>query len=130
MGSKPDCREFTRSEVNTRMEVRLPSGIVLEGCSRNVSLSGVLFATERSLPVGNSVRATLLLHHGHNEHRIAAEGFVVRVTDCGVAIEFTKISPESLEQLRHLVKDAADDAEQVEREYQARVKSKRKKKDA
>ncbi len=130
MESKPNCREFTRSEVNAKMEVRLPSGIVLDGCSRNVSLSGVLFATERSLPVGNSVQATLLLHHGHDEHRIAAEGFVVRVTDCGVAIEFTKISPESLEQLRRLIMDAASDAEQVEREYQSHLKSKRKKEDA
>lgn len=130
MASKPDAREFTRSAVSTKMEVHLPSGVVLEGNTRDLSLNGVLFATERSLPIGNSVRATLLLHSGEAECRIATEGFVVRVTECGVAIEFTKIDQDSLEHLRRLILHTAPDTEQVEHEYESHVGLKRIKKDA
>jgi hypothetical protein len=121
MMDKPEVREFTRAAVKARMQVRLPSGVLLEGCARDVSLKGVLFITERSLPVGNTVKASLVLEAGEGEFRIDTQGLVVRVVEGGVAIEFTRIDSEGVELLRNLVLYNARDVDQAEREFDAHI---------
>lgn len=103
MATKTEARESTRSPITAEMQVRLSSGILLEGSARDVSMKGVLFDTWRSLPVGNRVRVHLSIKTGDELHTINTEGLVARICDGGVAIEFTKIDTESEEHLRRLV---------------------------
>jgi len=120
-----EAREFSRSPVQTRVEVRLKSGVLVEGCARDVSMNGVWFCTERSLPVGNQVRVSVVLGGGASEQRIETVGSVVRVDEGGVAIGFTKIDAESVDHLRNLVLYNADDAEKVDQEFRSHVGLKR-----
>lgn len=103
-------REFMRCRLRARGEVRLPSGVLLEGRTQDISLKGVWFATERSLPVGNSVRVCLSLHSGDEQYHIETQGVVVRVGPGGVGIEFTEIDSASIEHLRNLVLFNTEDA--------------------
>lgn len=103
MTTKTEARESTRSPVTADMEVRLPSGVLLEGSAKDVSMKGVLFSTWRSLPVGNQVRVHLSIKTGDDVFCINTEGLVARICEDGVAIEFTKIDTESEEHLRRLV---------------------------
>lgn len=120
-------REFSRSEVAARVEVRLESGVLVEGQARDVSLNGILFSTERSLPMGHPVSVTLVLEAGTWEERIETAGYVARTGERGVAITFTSIDAESMEHLRRLVLYNADDADRVDDEFQAHVGLKPKK---
>jgi len=118
---KSESREFTRSPVRVRTQVRLASGVLLEGQARDVSLKGILFATERALPKGTAVRVAMVLAIGGQELRIETEGAVARVGEGAVAIEFTQIDSESVEHLRNLVLYNAPDTDQVEKEFAEHV---------
>ena len=77
------------------------SGVLVEGESRDVSLSGVWFVTQRSLPVGNQVWVQLLV--SEHQYGIRTEGQVARVGEDGLGVAFTKIPEDSLECLRSIV---------------------------
>lgn len=109
-------RECSRSPVNARIEVRLSNGVVLEGEAVDVSLRGLMFLTERRLPVGKSVLVVLLLDGGLDQQRIEVGGHVARLDDDGVAVEFTQIDADSVQHLRRLVLYNAPDVEQAQYE--------------
>lgn len=121
MADKSQGREFSRSPVHVRTEVRLTTGVLVEGQARNVSLNGLLFATERALPMGHTVKVSLILDTGAGEQRIETNGRVARLEEAGVAIAFDQVDAGSLDHLRQLVLYNADDSEQVEREFDAHV---------
>jgi len=121
MAKSTEAREFSRSPVRIRAEIRLTSGVLVEGQARNVSLNGLLFATERALPIGHDVKVSLILDTGSQEHRIETAGHVARVEAQGVAIAFNHVKAESLEHLRQLVLFNADDADKVEQEFTEHV---------
>lgn len=124
---KIEHREFSRSNVSVRSQVRLPCGVLLEGRVCDVSMNGVCFVTERSLPVGSAVRVSLALGDPEGqEFRIDAEGAVARIIEKGVAIQFTSIDAESVEHLRNLVLFNAADSDQVVREFEDHVGIRRK----
>ena len=116
-----DQREFSRSSILVRSELRLDSGVLVEGQARDLSLEGISIETDQSVPVGNPVKMTLLLDAGQGPLRIETAGEVVRVSEKGVAIRFTKIDAESLEHLRRLVMFNADDVDRVEQEFDAHI---------
>jgi hypothetical protein len=121
-----ESRAYTRSPVRSRMEVRLPCGILLEGSARDISIKGVLFDTERSLPIGSKVKVNLVLDSGQEEFRLDLEGVVARITEHGVAIEFTEIDVGSVEHLRNLVLYNSPDTTQTDKELAATIGLKRK----
>jgi hypothetical protein len=115
---KDNNREFSRSLVRIQSEVRLPSGILLEGQINDVSLNGASFASANALPIGNEVHVTLILGGGETtELRIKAEGEVARLVEGGVAIQFTSVDAEGLEHLRKLVLYNAEDADKTSKEF-------------
>ena len=123
LSSSQEQREFSRSEVAIRSEVRLQSGILLEGQIRDVSLNGAWFSTERSLPIGHPVQVSLVLSGGEpaEEIRIDLRGQVVRIEEGGVAVEFLSVSDEGIDHLRRLVLYNAQDSEQVLQEFESHV---------
>lgn len=125
MTAKSEERAFTRSPIGLQMQVRLACGVLLEGHAMDISMNGVLFATERSLPVGSKVKVSLVLDSNEQHHRIDTEGSVTRVTDQGVAIEFDTIEHDSVEHLRNLVRYNSPDAERTDEELGSAVGLKR-----
>ena len=121
MTAHQEGREFSRSPVTARAQVRLESGVLVEGRAHDVSLNGVLFYSDQLLPVGNAVHVTLVLNGGNGEYRIETEGHVVRVLEAGVAIEFTEVDADSIEHLRKLVLLNAIDADKVDEEFESHV---------
>ncbi len=115
-------REFSRSTVSVRSQVRLHSGVLLEGKVCDVSMNGVRFVTERTLPIGSKVQIKLVLDASDNTVvQIDAEGEVARVVDHGVAIQFTCIEEESLQHLRNLVLFNAEDSDRVVQEFDGHI---------
>lgn len=118
---KKDYREFSRSMVQVNAEIRLTCGMLIEGKTRDASLGGALFTTERPLPQGHPVCVTLCLDFGDEHHRIKAEGHVARVDEDGIAISFASISADGLEHLRRVILYNAEDADQVESEFDKHI---------
>lgn len=98
-----DLRESSRRPIHGRAEVRLGNGVVVEGEAKDISLQGLMFHSERRLPVGKSVRIVLIPECDPPNFRINAGGFVARLHDEGVAVRFTDIGPESLQYLSEAV---------------------------
>lgn len=121
MTKKPEGREFTRSPIRARVEVRLGNGILVEGRAQDISLNGIFFVTERSLPIGTHVRLNLVLDGGDTDCRIETYGTVVRIGEHGVAINFEEIDETSITHLRRLIMYNAEDADQVDQEFHNHV---------
>ena len=118
MPSNSDQRRYSRSTIRARAELRLHTGIVMEGESRDVSMNGLFVKADHMFPVGNVCQVVLVLEGGDREFRIETSGEVVRVSEEGIAIEFEQIDLDSMEHLRKLVLYNADDPEQVEQEIE------------
>ena len=106
MGSFVEKRRQTRIAVPMHVEVRLDCGVLVEGHARNVSLNGLLFETERSLPVGCRVRVQLT-HDSLPQEHILCRGEVSRLDDWGVAIAFDHVNPAEAEALHRYIRQPA-----------------------
>ena len=102
MLSETEDREHERIPVELEAQLRLLSRVLVEGEVRNLSLSGVWLATERSLPLGNRVRVSLVAECGGMIERIVADGVVARVGEGGVAIQFLDVDAETEQRLRQI----------------------------
>lgn len=114
-------REFSRSHVSLKAELRTQGGLVMVGSVRDVSMKGVWIAYEKALPRSTQVQVTMLLHDVEERHRISARGHVVRADINGVAVEFDEVDSESVTHLQRLVLYNAQNADQVEEEFDAHL---------
>jgi len=103
-------RECSRSPVHGRTEVRLGNGITVEGKAVDVSLRGVMLATEDRLPVGKPVRVMLILDGDREPKRVNASGHIARLDDAGVAVCFTDMDLDNAQYLRDIVSINASDS--------------------
>ncbi len=95
----PDRRRAQRYAVDLRVE--LSEG---RGTTRDVSLSGVFFETDRPLAPGPPLRFALFLEHGYPDApvRLVCEGEIVRIEPCGdrvgiaAAITSQRVEPHAL----------------------------------
>ena len=92
-----------RSAVPLRVEVRLESGVLVEGRAANISMNGLFFLTEFSLPLGCRVRVCLTHEDRPNEH-IICSGKVSRLGDWGIAIAFDQVNPAHMEILYRYIR--------------------------
>ena len=96
-------RTCPRSRVLIRVEVRLKCGVIVDGAALDLSLSGLLFETERMLPLDCPVKVTLVREGGSSEHHIECQGTVSRLDPRGVAIAFEEMGADNLARLHHLL---------------------------
>ena len=96
-------RKHKRSEVPLHVDVRLESGVLIDGQTVNISLNGLLFETERYLPIGARVRVYLTHESTQHEH-IVCSGEVARLDEWGVAIAFDQIHPDHRETLHRYIR--------------------------
>lgn len=96
-------REYSRSPIHARTEVRMGNGITVEGKAVDVSLRGLMFLTEDRLPVGKPVRVMLILEGNREPKRINVGGRIARLDDMGVAVHFTDLDLDNAQYLRDIV---------------------------
>ena len=121
MDSKNENREFSRSHVRIRVEVRLDNGVMVDGEGVDISLRGMRFLTERGFPVGKMVRARIMLEGEGENLRLEVGARVARMEATGVALEFTDVDSDSIEHLRHLVLYNAADTDQAQEEIASHI---------
>jgi len=107
MPKQTEARRCERSDLEARVEVRMDSGVLVEGSTRDVSLNGLWFFTDRSLPIGNRTRVRLVADTSIGRFNVEMSGRVVRDDEGGVAIEFLDLKGESIENLRQVVGEPA-----------------------
>ncbi len=103
MLSYNEKRGQMRSAVPMHVEVRLESGVLVDGHAVNVSMNGLFFMTERSLPVDCRVRVYLTHEDKPCEH-IICRGKVSRLDEWGMAIAFDQVNPEQMETLYRYIR--------------------------
>lgn len=103
MATYAEHREYSRSPIDARTEVRLGNGITVEGKAVDVSLRGLMFLTDDRLPVGKPVRVMLILEGNREPKRINAGGHVARLDDAGVAVCFTDLDLDNTQYLRDII---------------------------
>jgi len=95
MSTHDEKRRSERSCVIADVQVRCASGVILEGKARDLSMRGVWFDTEDSLPVRHPVRVEIAAGKGESFIHAVLEGTVARTGEGGLAIEFGNITPEA-----------------------------------
>jgi len=101
---KGEKREFTRCKLCLGVEVILSTGVRIDGQTEDISMSGLLFTTERGLPIGTEVKIHLFLHGDEQKYNtLNLRGVVVRVDERGVAIKFNEMDSDSVEHLKRLL---------------------------
>ena len=109
-------RKYSRSPVSLSVQARLETGVLIEGRACNVSLNGLFFETERSLPLGCRVKVKMTVGSEEDKEEILCVGVVSRLDERGVAIELGKIDEESMLRLCNLIRATAEDTVCVEKE--------------
>lgn len=101
---KEEKREFTRCKICLCAEVKLSTGVVIEGKTEDISLNGLLFKTERGLPIDTEVKIRLLLYTNEKTNdSLSLKGKVVRIDEKGVAIKFNEMESDTFEHLKRLL---------------------------
>jgi len=95
-------REFTRCKTAIEVEIAAADRRVT-GETRDVSLSGLYFYGERSLPAGTPCRVTLFVGGRESGARIDASGRIARVDAHGLAVSFDTVDLDGYQHLRQLV---------------------------
>jgi hypothetical protein len=107
-------RAHTRVTYATGVTV-VWNGRILTGRVDDLSLRGLRFHTDQTLPIGEPVAVHMDLSAGARRERLAIEGRVVRQDDAAVAIHFESMTLETFAALRRVVDlnsgrpDAIDD---------------------
>jgi len=99
----PNLREFTRIPIHVMVEVKAGEIALQTKKTIDLSMKGVSFLSDKSLPVGTDCLVSILLENGSNKININVKGRVTRSTESQMAIEFTKIDFDSYEYLQNLV---------------------------
>lgn len=98
-----NLREFTRIPIHVMVEVKAGKVVLRTDKTLDLSMKGVGFLADKSLPVGTDCTVFILLGNENNGVNISVEGRVTRSAESQMAIEFTKIDLDSYEYLQNLV---------------------------
>lgn len=123
MSNTIEQREYSRSPVSLSVQVRLESGVLVEGHASNVSLNGLFLETERSLPLGSRVKVIITAGMEDQKTDINCLGIVSRLDDRGVAIEIGKIAEEGMQKLYSLMRSSVNGTVDLEKELEKRLQA-------
>ncbi|MBI4560077.1 MAG: PilZ domain-containing protein [Candidatus Hydrogenedentes bacterium] len=99
-------RRFTRVTVSHPISLTLPDGRTFETKMVDISALGICVTTLQSLSIG----AECKIHFQFEDDKhVRAEGKVIRNEGTQMAIEFTGIESDSLDDLRNFIVSHADD---------------------
>jgi len=123
MSNTIEQREYSRRPVSLSVQVRLETGVLVEGRACNVSLNGLFLVTERSLPLGSRVKVIITAGNAEQKMDISCPGIVSRLDERGVAIEMGKIDEQSMHNLYSLMQTTVDGSFDLEKELEKRLAS-------
>lgn len=98
-----NLRDFTRIPIHVMVEVEAGSVHLKTEKTIDLSMKGISFISDKTLPVGTDCTVHILLGNGDNGINISVKGRVTREFESQMAIEFTKIDLDSYEYLQNLV---------------------------
>lgn len=110
-----DDERRRRTRVVFTTEVELTSGdqTVRSSRSRDVSMTGIFIYTDQRLEPGSVCEITVRLQGASSDLRLTAQGRVARVTEDGLAVEFTSLDLDSYVHLRNLIVYNAEDPDGI-----------------
>ncbi len=111
-----DKRLFTRVPSSLEVDLVLANGDELCGRLRNLSMRGLLLASDATPPVGLPCNVTVYL--AGREHRILIEvkGQIARCENGGIGVRFVAFSHDAFDNLRDVLLFAALDPDVIEDE--------------
>jgi hypothetical protein len=109
-------RRFSRIPFRINAELTSNDKVLLVDEINNLSIGGGFFPIDELLAVGTSCRIELMLEGSSSELSIYVSGEVIRSLPEGVAIQFTRIDPDSLFHLQNIIRFNAPDPEVIEEE--------------
>jgi hypothetical protein len=101
---RAEHRKHPRKKVSMRVEVRLNCGVIVDGAALDLSHGGLLFETERMLPLDCTVKVRLVRGGDAREHHIECHGTVCRIDSRGVAVMFDEMCADSAARLGNLLR--------------------------
>ncbi|MCC6641733.1 MAG: PilZ domain-containing protein [Deltaproteobacteria bacterium] len=113
-------REFTRCKTALEVEI-IAAERHVAGETRDVSLAGIYFYGERSLPAGTPCRVTIFVGGRESGARIEASGRIARVDAHGMAVAFDALDLDGYQHLKQVVLLNAADPDQAAGEIEQHV---------
>ncbi len=121
MVGRVDQRKYARSPISLDVQVRLCTGVLVEGHACNISLNGLFLETERSLPLGCRVKIKMTVSNSADKTDVTCTGVVSRVDNKGVAIALDVLSDTNMAKLCQLIRETAADAVRMEDERERQI---------
>ncbi len=109
-------RSNTRVSFQSRAEVRYGEHVI-EGEVRNLSLKGVLIATEERIPEGEEVEVIIHLTGVGSQLSLQMEAEVVRSQDSDLGLHFTEVDLDTFVHLRNIVAYNEGNDEKIMNEF-------------
>lgn len=111
-----DKRRFTRISFKMNTEIKVNNETFSTYDIANLSVGGCLLPFKIDVESGTPCEIKIVLEGTADEMAIIIEGEIVRTTPEGIAVNFTKIDPESLFHLQNIIKYNSPDADVIESE--------------
>ena len=109
-------RRFSR--IPFKVEVELKIDDTSYHCKEisNLSVGGCLLPVSAELPAGAPCTISIMLEGAAKELSVRIDGEIVRSVAEGVAVNFTRIEPDSLFHLQNIIRYNSPDADAIEQE--------------
>lgn len=111
---KDENRRFSRISFKVHAELALAGASHAVQEISSLSVGGCLLPLALETEQGTPCRLTIRLEGTAEEVAVAAEGKVIRSGPDGVAVQFTRIDPDSLFHLQNIIRYNAPDADLIE----------------
>lgn len=110
-------RKFSRVPFRLKAFVNCRATSI-KGEVENLSLNGMLLATDMKLQAKDPVEVTIYLSGTENPLEVALRilGTVVRTEDKGIVLQFTEMDPDSFGRLKNIIAYNAGDEDQIMQE--------------
>lgn len=96
-------REYARFGKKIHIKVKSASGLLLDGHTEDLSVTGLYLKTDTPLPVGATCIVTMWVVEDDTTEPIERKGEVIRSDENGVAIEFRSLDRESVQRFLDLL---------------------------
>jgi hypothetical protein len=111
-----DNRRFSRIPFRVQAELTIDETRFTADHLSNLSIGGCLLPITADLDAGTACTVSILLEGASEELQVMIEGEILRTSDEGVAVMFTRIDPDSLFHLQNIIRFNAPDADTIDNE--------------
>jgi hypothetical protein len=109
-------RRFSRIPFKVNAEVSVGDQLFLVDEIKNLGIGGGFFPIDEPVETGMPCRIEILLEGSSSELIIYVAGEIIRNAPDGIAIQFTRIDPDSLFHLQNILRFNAPNPESIEDE--------------